>query len=422
MKILKIGAFALGTLAVIAAWCALSVFLGLYGWWMKPIADKGDHAAFFAEATQRIDDNNAGNAAFILIRDGDVAGEYYVRDERDISAQTVFPTSSFSKWITAFGVMKLVEEGKIVLDDPVSSYLTRWRLPDSQYDESKVTVRRLLSHMAGLTDGLGFDDYAADETLPSLEETLAKPRASSGRDVRIEVGAAPGEEFAYSGGGYLILQLLIEEVSGEDYERFIRDAVLAPLAMTRSSFEFIGDVEGASQSFDAAGEAAPQYQYAAAGATGFSSSAGDLLQLVKALTSENADFVLQPATITSMRQPEAYVFGSPIWGLGTMLFAPTNSGDFVYGHDGANEPAINVSVRINPDNHDAYIMLVNGHPSLASDIGGEWVLWQTGVPDILSTERAIKSALIPAALGSLIILILAVFLFRRLFSGAGRSA
>jgi hypothetical protein len=61
-------------------------------------------------------------------------------------------------------------------------------------------------------------------------------------------------------------------------------------------------------------------------------------------------------------------------------------------------------------------MLVNGHPSLASDIGGEWVLWQTGMPDILSTERAIKSALLPAALGSLIILIAAVFLARRLFS------
>ncbi len=414
MKSAKIGLAVIAAIVGIAAWCALSVFGGLYGWWMTPIAKQGDHDAFFAEATKLIDDKNAGNAAFILIRNGDVAGEYYARAERGVDGQTVFPTSSFSKWITAFGVMKLVEEGKVSLDEPASSYLTRWSLPDGPFDESGVTVGRLLSHTAGLTDGLGFADYAGDETLPPLEEALANPRASSGRDVQIEVGAAPGDAFAYSGGGYLILQLLIEEVSGQDYESYIRDAVLAPLGMTQSSFRFIGDVEGATQSFDVNGETAPHYQYAAAGATGFSSSASDLRKLVAALTGD--DFVLQPATLASMRQPEASVFGSPIWGLGTILYAPAKSGDFVYGHDGANEPAINVSVRINPDNNDAYIMLANGHPSLASDIGGDWVLWQTGMPDILSTERAIKSALLPAALGSLIILVAVVFLSRRMFS------
>ncbi|MFC2952804.1 serine hydrolase domain-containing protein [Marinicaulis aureus] len=416
MKIVKFGLFVAGAVVAIGAWCAVSVFGGLYGWWMKPIVKKGDHQAFFAEATQIIDDKNAGNAAFILIHDGDVVGEYYAPAGREVNAQTVFPTSSFSKWVTAFGVMKLVDRGEISLDEPVSSYLTRWNLPDGAYDESAVTVRRLLSHMAGLTDGLGFGDYEPGETIPSLEETLANPRASSGREVTIEVGAEPGEEFAYSGGGYLILQLLIEEVSGQDYEGFIQEKVLAPLGMTQSSFRFIGDIEGATQSFDATGAPAPQFQYAAAGATGFSSSAADLLKLVAALTDGGEGFILQPATLASMRQPEATVFGSPIWGLGTILFAPTKSGDFIYGHDGANEPAINVSVRINPDNDDAYIMLVNGHPSLASDIGGEWVLWQTGVPDILSTERAIKSALLPAVVGSLVILILAFFLARRVFS------
>lgn len=417
MKIIKAGVLVLGVVIAIGAWCALAVFGGLYGWWMKPIVEKGDHQAFFAEAAQIIDDKNAGNAAFILIHDGDVVGEYYAPAGREVNAQTVFPTSSFSKWITAFGVMKLVDEGKISLDEPVSSYLTRWSLPDGAYDENAVTVRRLLSHMGGLTDGLGFGDYEPGETIPSLEETLSNPRASSGRDVTIEIGAEPGEEFAYSGGGYLILQLLIEEVAGESYEDFIQENLLAPIAMTQSSFRFIGDVEGATPSFDASGAPAPQYQYAAAGATGFSSSAADLLKLVSALTGD--EFVLQPATLTSMRQPEATVFGSPIWGLGTILFAPTKSGDFIYGHDGANEPAINVSVRINPDNNDAYIMLVNGHPSLASDIGGEWVLWQTGVPDIFSTDRAMKSAVVPAAVGSLFIVILAFFLVRLLRSRAG---
>ena len=53
-------------------------------------------------------------------------------------------------------------------------------------------------------------------------------------------------------------------------------------------------------------------------------------------------------------------------------------------------------------------MLVSGHPSLASDIGSEWVLWQTGYPDFLSTERALKGALIPILGGSILILLLAL--------------
>tara|TARA_Y100001934_G_scaffold101075_1_gene124299 strand:+ start:521 stop:784 length:264 start_codon:yes stop_codon:yes gene_type:complete len=62
----------------------------------------------------------------------------------------------------------------------------------------------------------------------------------------------------------------------------------------------------------------------------------------------------------------------------------------------------------NPETSDGFVMLVSGHPSLASDIGSEWVLWQTGYPDFLSTERALKSALIPILGGSILILLLAL--------------
>jgi len=77
----------------------------------------------------------------------------------------------------------------------------------------------------------------------------------------------------------------------------------------------------------------------------------------------------------------------------------------------ANDPAINSSVRINPATSDGIVMLVSGHPTLASDICSEWVLWQTGYPDFLSTERALKSALIPALLGVVLILLITVIRF-----------
>jgi CubicO group peptidase (beta-lactamase class C family) len=342
---------------------------------------------FCGEAIRTIEDAGPGAAAFVLFGSGEVVCEHFQSSGRPIDKDTVFSTASFSKWITALGVMRLVELGRVDLDAPVSRYLTRWKLPDSPYDNDLVTVRRLLSHTAGLTDGLGFGDYGAEEDLPSLEESLQNPRASNGRKAVIAVGQEPGKAFLYSGGGYLILQLMIEEVSGQPYETFIADAILRPLGMERSSFQYIGDVTNTSGSFDKEGKPAPQFGYAAAGATGFSSSARDLTRLVRALVGANTSAPISGASLARMREPEAKVAGRPIWGLGTILYAQTPGGDFVFGHDGANDPAINVSVRINPENRDALIVLVTGHPSLATDLGGRWVQAETGKPDIFALMR-----------------------------------
>ncbi|WP_411816345.1 serine hydrolase domain-containing protein [Hyphococcus sp. DH-69] len=413
MKIVKTISIVLGTIIALGAWVAFTIFGAFLGWWMKPIATPDDHDAFIEKATTAIASNNLGNTAFVLIENGEVVGEYYAQSGRNIDSHTAFPTASFSKWITALGVNALADQGRIDLDAPVSTYLSRWHLPETGYNNDGVTIRRLLSHTAGLTDGLGFADFGTDEDIPALEDSLSNPRASSGEDVVIAAGAEPGESFAYSGGGYLILQLLIEEVSGQSFEDFIDETILSPLDMRESSFAFIGDIPNATASFTVTGVEAPQYKYAALGATGFSSSTSDLTKLVKAMIASTPSFGVTTETLTSMRAPIAYVFGSPIWGSGPMLFAPTGAGDYIYGHDGVNEPAINVSVRINPITNDAYIMLVNGHPSLASDIGGEWVLWQSGIPDFLSTERALESALKPAAIGSVIILLVIAFFIRR---------
>ena len=68
---------------------------------------------------------------------------------------------------------------------------------------------------------------------------------------------------------------------------------------------------------------------------------------------------------------------------------------------------INSFVHINPETSDGIVILVSGHPALASNIGAEWVLWQAGYLDFLSTERVLKSALIPIRLGVILILLFA---------------
>lgn len=405
MRYLKAG---FGVVAAVSIWTLVAAFLSFYGWWMSPIAAEDDSEAFFAKAIERIEEENRGNTAFVLIERGEVVGEYYGQSVNLVDRNTLFPTASFSKWIAAWCVLSLVEKGKIDLDVPVSNYLSRWNLPEGQFDNDQVTVRRLLSHTAGLTDRLGFGDYTADEEIPSIEETLRNPRASGDREATIVVGTEPGSEFMYSGGGYLILQLVVEEVSGQRFGVYVRESILDPLEMSRSSFDYIGSLENSSQSFDENGGLAQQYRYAAAAATGFVSSAADLTKLVQSQTVDGAQSPLDPLTVAAMRDPHGFALGTGIWGLGTILYTTTPNGETVYGHDGVNEPAINVSVRINPETRDGFIMLVTGHRSLATTLGSDWVLWQTGYPDFLSTGIALESAILPVAVGSIVILFISL--------------
>lgn len=97
-----------------------------------------------AAATQTIDRSQAGNAVMAVIRDGRVHGVHAASIGAAVNADTVFQTASLSKWLTAWGVMALAQQGKLDLDAPVSRYLKRWTLPPSAFDNNKVTARRLL--------------------------------------------------------------------------------------------------------------------------------------------------------------------------------------------------------------------------------------------------------------------------------------
>jgi len=194
---------------------------------------------------------------------------------------------------------------------------------------------------------------------------------------------------------------MLEEVTRMPFATWMQDSVFRPIGMPRASYAYLGSLDHASRSFDANGALVPTYQYAAAGATGLSASARDLIAFAQAQRQPDrgAGAPLHQATLDQMRRPHGRKLGLDIWGLGVALYAPTASGSYVYGHDGANTPAINTTLRINPDNGDAVIVLVTGNPNLATRIGSEWTLWETGVVDFLSVDRAVRSALVPWLLG-----------------------
>jgi CubicO group peptidase (beta-lactamase class C family) len=403
---------ALATLALLVLW-AVVVFVGTSeGWWKQPLAPRGDTAAFMDAAAKLVDSSNAGNAVLAVIDDRSVQGVHAVSVGEAVDVDTVFQTASLSKWITAWGVMALAQEGKLDLDAPVGTYLTRWELPESKFDNSKVTVRRLLSHTAGLTDGLGYGGFAPGAAVQSLEESLERPAdASPGASGRIEVGYEPGSEWRYSGGGYSILQLLIEEVSGEPFEDFMQRSVFRPLGMVRSTFYWTPSGGSTLATFyDTDSKPATHYRFSAVAAASLYTSVSDLTRFIQAqLPGKNGEpigrAVLAPETLHEMWQPQASLYGRDIWGLGTILYAGNDEGGFVVGHDGSNEPAINTAARFNPATGNGIVVLETGRRLLATQLAGEWVYWETGNLDVLAFAIAIPGMVRLIGLGSLAIVL-----------------
>ncbi len=152
-----------------------------------------------------------------------------------VSPKTLFGAASISKPVTALGVLKLVQEHRIELDVDVNEYLKRWRIPDNQFTvEKKVTVRELLNHTSGIGTHYG-DIYDPSLPIPTLLQLLNGEKPAKTAPVRVE--AVPGTKFAYSNGGYLVLYLLIEDVTGEPFAKFMKRAVLDVIGMKDSTFE-----------------------------------------------------------------------------------------------------------------------------------------------------------------------------------------
>jgi CubicO group peptidase (beta-lactamase class C family) len=134
-----------------------------------------------------------------------------------VSTETLFGTASISKPVTALGVLKLVEDNKIDLDADINQYLKRWKIPDNQFTATqKVTVRELLSHTSGIGTHNG-EIYDPSRPIPTLLQLLEGEKPAKTPPVRVE--AVPGTKFAYSNSGYLVLALLIEDVTGQSFTR-----------------------------------------------------------------------------------------------------------------------------------------------------------------------------------------------------------
>jgi CubicO group peptidase (beta-lactamase class C family) len=161
--------------------------------------------------------------------------------EKPVTEETLFQAASISKPVTGMVALHLVEAGLLDLDADANDFLRSWKIPKSKYTQAgpdgvraKVTLRGLLSHTAGL--GIhGYRGYPSGRELPTLQQILNGEPPANSRPVRVV--QAPGKAFKYSGGGYLVVQQMIEDVTGRPLVVLAKEFIFDKLGMANSTFD-----------------------------------------------------------------------------------------------------------------------------------------------------------------------------------------
>lgn len=152
-----------------------------------------------------------------------------------VTTHTLFQSGSVSKPVAATGALALVQQGKLQLDEDINHKLRSWKLPENEFTrEQKVTLRRILSHTAGLTVH-GFLGYDMDEPIPTVPQLLDGELPANTEPVRVDT--LPGTVWRYSGGGTVIAQQLMIDVAGKPFPQLMRELVFDKVGMQDSTFE-----------------------------------------------------------------------------------------------------------------------------------------------------------------------------------------
>jgi D-alanyl-D-alanine carboxypeptidase len=153
--------------------------------------------------------------------------------ELNVSANenTVFQLASVTKQFTATGIMMLVEEGKVTLDDKLPKFFDK--LPEAW---SNVTVRQLLNHTSGIKSYTNRPGFAKNLRKDYTKDEIIKMAA----DAPVEF--APGEKYNYNNTGFYLLGMIIEKVSGKEYGAFLQERIFQPLGMTETRLNDLREV------------------------------------------------------------------------------------------------------------------------------------------------------------------------------------
>lgn len=255
---------------------------------------------------------------------------------------TKFRLGSVTKQFTAVAILLLQERGKLTLDAPVKTYL-----PDAPATWDRVTVRHLLTHSAGIPNFTNFPDYATTKTLPATHASLI----ARFRDKPLEF--APGEKFAYSNSGYVLLSAIIERLSGQSYAAFVAENLFKPLGMADTGYDSHAAIlprraSGYSPGKDGPVNADYVDMSIPQGAGALYSTTRDLLKWQRGLYGGK---LLKPAMLAAFRTPykDGYALGVGVQNAG---------GSTTIEHGGGIE-GFNTALAYDPDRKITVVVLGN---------------------------------------------------------------
>ncbi|WP_442601300.1 serine hydrolase domain-containing protein [Paenibacillus sp. KN14-4R] len=189
----------------------------------------------------RMAHHNVTGLSIVLIDHGQICvtegwGNLEAGTPIKVSPHSIFNACSMSKFVTSMLVMHLVELGILDLDEDVNQKLVSWKIPDHPFMQStRVTLRHLLSHQAGIIDPEGsYGEITSTQGTPTLVQLLQGTTVYCTEAIRVQY--EPGSEFHYSDAGFCIIQQLIEDVCKKPFEVVMHELVFDPLHMESSAY------------------------------------------------------------------------------------------------------------------------------------------------------------------------------------------
>jgi CubicO group peptidase (beta-lactamase class C family) len=290
--------------------------------------------------------------------------------DMSVTTETVFQAASTSKLVTAVIALHFVEQEKLGLDVDVNQYLKSWKIPENEFTgESKVTLRYLLTHQAGLP--VTNFDREENADYPTLIQVLNGE--SPAVNEAAGVGYVPGTRWQYSNLGCLVIQQLLEDISGRPFAEIARETLFEPLGMTSSTFVY--PLEGELQEreampHDAEGIARePAMHLTALAHGGLMTTPSDLARLSIDLMRAYQGLSGPPPRSLSQGMAQQLfrreldldprMFGVPLGeGLGVLLYG--EGPDFLFAHPGSNLPGTNCWLIGSPESGKSAVIMTNG--------------------------------------------------------------
>ena len=276
-----------------------------------------------------------------------------------VTPETLFLASSISKGVTSTVVLQLANEGLVDLDDKVNDRLVSWRIPNNAYTaRAAVSLRQLLGHAACVNRPDG--GFGRKGNYPTTVQILNGERPATNAPARVE--CLPGSELRYSNFGYVIVQQLIEDVTGESFPQVAQSTVLAPLGMASSTFEqplSIALEDRAAVPHDLEGRARPRsYNPNAVAQGGLWTTPSDLarfaIDIMRAQAGRPSRVLTQAMTREMLTPQYRQLEGGNYWGLGFLVL-----GDWAVLQAGS-DPGFRSLLAAFPTRGQGIVVMVNG--------------------------------------------------------------